>query len=299
MSTQVVEPTDHEFAIGLALLERAFAEDLGPDDVDLTAVAVRGHRMAAVLVARQDGVVCGLALAAEAFRMRGAANVRATAFDGQRVSAGERLLEVDGDAAALLSAERTALNVLQRLSGVATLTRQYVDAIGTAGAQVLDTRKTQPGERALQRWAVRCGGGTNHRFGLFDEAMLKDNHIAVCGGIAPAVTRIRDAHPGVRIHVEADTLEQVDEAVAAGADVILLDNMTNEQLRDAVRRIDARALSEASGGVTLDTVAAIAQTGVDRISVGALTHSAPAFDCALDADMRVGSSEGRTGTAGS
>jgi nicotinate-nucleotide pyrophosphorylase (carboxylating) len=217
-----------------------------------------------------------------AFRMRGVEPK--LPFDDVRiVEPGDVLLELEGAAAAILSAERTALNVMQRLSGVATLTSSFVAAAAGTHAQILDTRKTEPGNRLLQRYAVRCGGGSNHRFGLFDEAMLKDNHIAACGGIAPAIDRIRAAHPGRRIHVEADTLKQADEAVAAGADVILLDNMTNEQLREACARIDGRALTEASGGVNLDTVAGIAATGVDRISIGALTHSAPAFDVALDA----------------
>ncbi len=273
---------DAELALGRALLERAFAEDLGPHGLDLTAVALEGVTMRAVLVARARGTICGLELAAEAFRMRGA-NVAEGFADIVEVEPGQVVLEVEGPAAAILSAERTALNVVQRLSGVATLTRRFVDAVAGTGAQILDTRKTDPGNRLLQRYAVRAGGGTNHRFGLFDEAMLKDNHIAACGGIGPAVARVREAHPRVRIHVEADTLAQVDEALAADADVILVDNMTNEQLREAVRVIGGRALAEASGGVTLDTVRGIAETGVDRISIGALTHSAPAFDCALDA----------------
>jgi nicotinate-nucleotide pyrophosphorylase (carboxylating) len=273
---------EQELAAGTALLERAFAEDLGPEGCDLTAVALDGVTMRAQLVARQPGVVCALALAAEAFRMRGA-SVDPGFVDVAQVEPGQVVLRVEGDAAAILSAERTALNVVQRLSGVATLTRRFADAVAGTGVEILDTRKTEPGNRLLQRYAVRAGGGTNHRFGLFDEAMLKDNHIAACGGIAPAVARVRAAHPGARIHVEADTLEQADEALAAGADVILLDNMTNDELRAAVAAIGDRALTEASGGVALDTVRGIAGTGVDRISVGALTHSAPAFDCALDA----------------
>lgn len=271
-------------AQGRELLERAFIEDLGgPDGVDLTAPAVHGTRMRAVIVARQDGVACGLELAVAAFRMRGVTDVRQLVEDAQRVAAGEELLVIDGDAAAILSAERTALNVVQRLAGVATLTRRFVDAIDGADARIFDTRKTQPGLRLLQRYAVRCGGGENHRFGLFDEAMLKDNHIAASGSITDAVARVREAHPGVRIHVEADTLAQAEEAADAGAEVVLLDNMSNDQLRRAVALVGGRCLTEASGGVTLDTVGEIARTGVDRISVGALTHSAPAFDAALDA----------------
>lgn len=278
-----IAANDGELAAGRALLKRAFAEDLGPDGIDLTAPALAGSMMRAVVVARQRGVACGLAVAAAAFTMRGVDHVRQLAGDGEHVTPGQQLIEVSGDAAAILSAERTALNVAQRLSGVATLTRRYVDAVAGTSARILDTRKTEPGARVLQRWAVRCGGGVNHRFGLFDEAMLKDNHIAACGGIAPAAARVREAHPGARLHVEADTLAQVSEALDVGADVVLLDNMSTGELREAVRLIGDRALAEASGGVTLDTVAAIAATGVDRISVGALTHSAPAFDCALDA----------------
>jgi nicotinate-nucleotide pyrophosphorylase (carboxylating) len=278
-----VPPTDDEWADGIDLVARALVEDLGaPDPLDLTAVAVAGAQLTGHVVARQEGVVCGVALAALTFES-GAATARTRIADGSAVVAGDVVLEVRGPAADILAAERTALNILQRLSGTATLTRRYVDAVAGTRAQILDTRKTMPAMRSLQRWAVRCGGGVNHRFGLFDEAMLKDNHIAVCGGIAPAVQRVREAHPGARVHVEADTLDQAEEAVAAGADVILLDNMSNDELRRAVALIDGRAHTEASGGVTLDTVGAIAATGVDRISVGALTHSAPAFDCALDA----------------
>jgi nicotinate-nucleotide pyrophosphorylase (carboxylating) len=280
----MIEPTAAELSSGLELLERAFAEDLdGGRGVDLAAVAVAGSSMRAQVVARQDGVACGLVLAVAAFEQRGAAEVEQLVADGDRVLSGTPLLTVAGDAAAILAAERTALNFVQRLAGTATLTRAYVDAVAGTRAQVLDTRKTIPGMRALQRWAVRCGGGHNHRFGLADEAMLKDNHIAACGGTAPAVERIRAAHPDARVHVEADTLDQVADALAAGADVILLDNMTNAQLEQAVAVVGDRALTEASGGVTRTTIAAIAATGVDRISVGALTHSAPAFDCALDA----------------
>lgn len=277
-------PGDDVLAQGRSLLERAFAEDLGPQALDLTAAALEDVAMSARLVARQPGVTCGLALAVEAFRMRGVERVEQLVTDGARVTPGTPLIRLAGTAAAILSAERTALNVVQRLAGVATLTDRYVRAIAGSSAGIYDTRKTEPGSRLLQRWAVRCGGGRNHRFGLFDEAMLKDNHIAACGGITNAVGRIRAAHPGVRIHVEADTLDQAREAVDAGADVVLLDNMSNDELRAAIELIGERALTEASGGVTLDTVAAIASTGVQRISVGALTHSAPAFDAALDAD---------------
>ena len=284
MSVRLAQPTPEDvLAHGRELLGRAFAEDLGQVDIDLTAVALAATRIRANLVARQHGVVCGLDIAADAFEMRGVEDVSTMVGDGMYVEAGQQLLRLEGDAASILSAERTALNLVQRLSGVATFTARFVEAVQGTRAVICDTRKTEPGNRLLQRWAVRCGGGTNHRFGLFDEAMLKDNHIAACGGIGPAVARVREAHPGVRIHVEADTLDQVRAALEARADVILLDNMTLDELREAVAIVGDAAVTEASGGVTLDTVAEIARTGVDRISVGAITHSAPAFDAALDA----------------
>lgn len=280
-----ITPVEH--AAGIDLIRRALGEDLRHGEyVDLTAVALEGAAMSGAIVARQAGVVCGIALAAATMRMCEVAYAEQLVPDGTRVQPGERLLVVEGAAAPILEAERTALNILQRLSGTATLTRAYVDAVEATGAAavICDTRKTIPGMRALQRWAVRCGGGVNHRFGLADEAMLKDNHIAACGSIAAAVTAIRTEHPSVRIHVEADTIEQADAAAAAGADVILLDNMSTDELRAAVSTVAGRALTEASGGIDLTTVADVARTGVDRISVGALTHSAPAFDVALDAD---------------
>jgi nicotinate-nucleotide pyrophosphorylase (carboxylating) len=278
--------TEAELLAGVELVERALAEDLGPNPgLDLTAVALGDAPVRGRVVARQDGVVCGLRVAATAFQLRGSEQVEQLVEDGARVREGDALLLVSGAAADVLSAERTALNVVQRLAGTATLTRAYVDAVAAAGARsaIVDTRKTTPGMRALQRWAVRCGGGANHRFGLADEAMLKDNHIAAAGSIAAAVARIRQAHPEVRVHVEADTLEQVAAATEAGADVVLLDNMSPAVLEEAVAIVAGRALTEASGGISLATVGAVAATGVDRISVGALTHSAPAFDAALDA----------------
>jgi nicotinate-nucleotide pyrophosphorylase (carboxylating) len=194
------------------------------------------------------------------------------------------LARVDANARALLSAERTALNLLGRLSGIATLTSAYVDAVVGAGASITDTRKTTPGLRALEKYAVRCGGGVNHRFGLDDAILIKDNHVAACGGVRPAIERAR-AFAGhlVKVECEVDSLRQFDEALAAGPDVIMLDNFSLEDLREAVRRNDGRLVLEASGGVNLDTVAAIAATGVNVISVGALTHSAPVLDIGLDA----------------
>jgi nicotinate-nucleotide pyrophosphorylase (carboxylating) len=196
-------------------------------------------------------------------------------------------LNVAGPARALLTAERVALNFVQRLSGVATLTAKFVDAVRGTKARILDTRKTTPGLRALEKYAVRCGGGQNHRFGLFDLVLIKDNHLAVLGEAAPnpvaaAVAAARRQYPQLQVEVEADTLAQVEQAIAAGADIILLDNMTPDALRAAVQLVAGRARTEASGGVNLATVRAIAETGVDFISVGALTHSAPAVDIALD-----------------
>jgi nicotinate-nucleotide pyrophosphorylase (carboxylating) len=207
--------------------------------------------------------------------------------DGQRVRAGALLMRVRGPARAILSAERVALNFVQRLSGIATLTAQFVAAVRGTRAQILDTRKTTPGWRRLEKYAVRCGGGRNHRFGLFDMVLIKDNHLAALRGarpnpIAAAVRAARKRFPGLRVEVEADTLAQARQAVEAGADMILLDNMTPRRLRRAVQWIGGRAVTEASGGVTLRNVRAIARAGVDFISVGALTHSARAVDIGLD-----------------
>jgi nicotinate-nucleotide pyrophosphorylase (carboxylating) len=209
------------------------------------------------------------------------------AADGQRVAAGDALLEIEGPARALLGAERVALNFIQRLSGVATLTSQYVEAVKGTRAHILDTRKTTPGWRRLEKYAVTCGGGRNHRIGLYDMVLIKDNHLVALqqarpNPIAAAVQRARAKYPALKVEVEADTLEQVDEALAAGADRILLDNMSLVQLQLAVARCQGRVETEASGGVTLASVRAIAETGVDFISVGALTHSAPAVDIGLD-----------------
>jgi nicotinate-nucleotide pyrophosphorylase (carboxylating) len=238
--------------------------------------------------AREPLVVAGLDFAEAAFhQLSPAVKITRTAEDCQRLTAGKPLLELVGPARALLSAERIALNFLQRLSGVATLTAQFVDAIKGTRAQILDTRKTTPGWRRFEKYAVTCGGGANHRIGLYDMVLIKDNHLAALrdeppNAIAAAVQRARTAHPALKVEVEADTLEQVEQAVAAGADIVLLDNMNPVQLRLAVQKCKDRALTEASGGVSLAGVRAIAETGVDFISVGALTHSARAVDIALD-----------------
>jgi nicotinate-nucleotide pyrophosphorylase (carboxylating) len=264
----------------------ALAEDLGRAG-DLTAAACvpAEARLSAAFAARGPGVIAGMDCARLAVAaMDPLARFEAEVRDGEAVPAGAVLARVEANARALLSAERTALNLLGRLSGIATLTAAYVAAVEGAGARIADTRKTTPGLRALEKHAVRCGGGANHRFGLDDAILIKDNHVAACGGIGPAVRRAR-AYAGhlVRVEVEVDSLEQLDEALAHGPDVIMLDNFSLEDLRTAVARAGSRVTLEASGGVNLQTVRAIAETGVDVISVGALTHSAPVLDIGLDA----------------
>jgi nicotinate-nucleotide pyrophosphorylase (carboxylating) len=236
-------------------------------------------------VSLPDGVIAGIPLALEAFRVLDPkVAIRVDVEDGATVAAGTPVLVVSGHARGLLSAERVALNYLQRLSGIATLTRRYVDAIAGTRARILDTRKTTPGWRKLEKYAVRAGGGVNHRMNLADAVLIKDNHLAaVEGDVALAIRRVRDMAPtGIKVEVECDRLEQVSRAVEAGADIIMLDNMDTADQRRAVELVAGRAVLEASGGVTLHTVRGIADTGVDWISVGALTHSAPALDLALD-----------------
>jgi nicotinate-nucleotide pyrophosphorylase (carboxylating) len=264
---------------------RALKEDLGrAGDITSAATIPTDARAEAVIAARRPGVIAGLQLAEAAFRQMDAATAFDLALaDGSRVEPGAVVARILGNARTILSAERTALNFLGRLSGVATLTRRYVDAVAHTNARISCTRKTTPGLRAFEKYAVRCGGGVNHRFGLDDAILIKDNHVAISGGVAEALRRAK-AHAGhlVKIEVEVDTLDQLREALAAGAEAILLDNMPPAMLRDAVGLNAGRAVLEASGGVTLDTVAAIAETGVDFISSGAITHSAPALDLGLD-----------------
>ncbi|MCX8156755.1 MAG: carboxylating nicotinate-nucleotide diphosphorylase [Verrucomicrobiae bacterium] len=269
-------------------VRRALREDVGPGDVTSLAVVPRGLQARALMVARQPLVVCGLEAARLAFQMQHrSVRLCCCVHDGEAVRRGTVLMEITGPACALLTAERVALNFVQRLSGIATLTAAFVRAVRGTQARILDTRKTTPGLRLLEKYAVACGGGVNHRLGLHDLVLIKDNHLAALQSEGPhpiirAVQRARARYPHLKVEVEADTLAQVEEAVRAGADFILLDNMTPRQLREAVRRVAGRARTEASGGVTLRTVRAIARTGVDFISVGALTHSAPAVDVALD-----------------
>ena len=269
-------------------VQAALAEDIGPGDATTLATVPPEAQASAVMAARESLTVAGLAFAQAAFHALSPTVVfEQTARDGQNVAAGSTLVHVSGPAHALLTAERVALNFVQRLSGVATLTAQFVEAIRGTHAQILDTRKTTPGWRRFEKYAVACGGGRNHRFGLFDLILIKDNHLAALrdappNAIAAAVQRARSAYPKLQVEVEADTLDQVQQATDAGADIILLDNMTADQLRAAVGLVAGRAKTEASGGVNLQTVRALAETGVDFISIGALTHSARAVDIALD-----------------
>lgn len=268
-----------------ALVRAALEEDRAFDDVTTISTVLPGHRSRADLVARHEGFIAGVPLALAAFRaLDPHIEIRVDAVDGTAVTRGQTVLHLSGTTRAMLSAERVALNYAQRLSGVATLTARYVAAVQGLPVQIVDTRKTTPGWRVLEKYAVRCGGGSNHRATLADAVLIKDNHIAACGGdVALSVKRAREhAAPGLSIQVECDTVAQARVAIAAGADALLLDNMPNHALRECVELAKGHCWTEASGGVTLDTVRGIAETGVDRISVGALTHSAPSLDLALD-----------------
>ena len=278
------------------LIERTLAEDLTggtplPADpaaavaLDVTSAATvpAGQIGTADLVARAPGVVAGLPLAARVIaRLAPGATLTAGAADGDRVERGDVLITVTGPVRALLAAERSALNIASRASGIATATRAWVDAVEGTGATVLDTRKTTPGLRPLEKYAVRCGGGSNKRMGLYDVAMVKDNHVAAAGSVAAAVALVRERAPRVPVQVEVDEVAQAREAVDAGADFLLCDNMTPDQLRAVVAEVGDAVELEATGGLTLALARAVAETGVDYLSVGALTHSAPILDLALD-----------------
>ncbi|WP_420470931.1 carboxylating nicotinate-nucleotide diphosphorylase [Brevundimonas sp. FT23042] len=268
------------------IVRAALVEDLGrAGDVTARACIPEGARMRAVFAARKPGVLAGIdCVRLAVLAMDPQASVTLRLRDGDRFEAEAVLAEVEADARAFLSAERTALNLLGRLSGIATLTDAYVRAVEGTGARIADTRKTTPGLRALEKHAVLCGGGLNHRFGLDDAILIKDNHVAVCGGVGEAVRRARAAAGHLmKIEVEVDGLDQLGEALAEGPDVIMLDNFSLADLREAVARVAGAVTLEASGGVNLETVRAIAETGVDVISVGALTHSAASLDIGLDA----------------
>jgi nicotinate-nucleotide pyrophosphorylase (carboxylating) len=269
-------------------VQAALSEDIGTGDVTTQALISEKAVAKAVIVGREPFIVAGLALAEAVFReLCAEIEISRVSEDGQSLKPGMPLLKVQGPARAILTGERVALNFLQRLSGVATLTGQFVEAIRGTRSQIVDTRKTTPGWRRLEKYAVVCGGGGNHRFGLFDMVLIKDNHLAVLAAerpdaIAVALRRARTAYPKMKIEIEADTLDQVEQAIDAGADLVLLDNMNPVQLRLAVQKCKDRAKTEASGGVNLATVRTIAEAGVDFISVGALTHSARAVDIGLD-----------------
>jgi nicotinate-nucleotide pyrophosphorylase (carboxylating) len=270
------------------IVKLALTEDVGSGDVTTLATVPAESRSRAVMNARNSLIVAGLAVSEAAFTSISQQVVcERKVADGQAVKPGTALMVVTGPTQAILTAERVALNFIQRLSGVATLTGRYVEVVKGTGAKILDTRKTTPGLRHLEKYAVTCGGGTNHRIGLYDMVLIKDNHLAALAGekpnpIAAAVQRARAKYPALKVEVEADTLDQARQAAEAGADYVLLDNMQPEQLREAVRLIAGRSLTEASGGVNLSTLRAIVESGVDFISVGALTHSAPAVDIGLD-----------------
>jgi nicotinate-nucleotide pyrophosphorylase (carboxylating) len=294
MQTTEASTARDAFSFPLAAIEReaivraALEEDRAYNDVTTLALVSAGLRARAVLVARSAGVIAGLPLIDTAFRLLDpAVTLRALAHDGAQVSTNEPVLEIEGHARALLSGERVALNFVQRLSGIATLTARFVDAIRGTRARILDTRKTTPGLRALERYAVRCGGGTNHRDDLAAAVLIKDNHLEAIGSdVSLAVRRARVSAPeGTQIEVECDRRDQVAAALAAKPDVILLDNMSCDEMRACVALVNGAAIVEASGGITLENVRAVAETGVDWISIGALTHSAPSLDLGLDFEI--------------
>ena len=277
-----LDPDDIE-----SLITRAVDEDLdGGVDVTTVATVPAGQRAVLDLVARRPGVVAGVPVAAAVFSYVAGDDVSITvrATDGTAVRPGDVVLSVEGRTHDLLQAERPARNLLGHLSGIATLTAAWVDAIAGTGAAIRDTRKTTPGFRRLEKYAVRCGGGVNHRMSLSDAALVKDNHVVAAGGVAAAFDAVRRQFPGLDVEVEVDSLDQLDEVLEAGADLVLLDNFTPEQMREAVRRTAGRARLEASGGLSIDVAAEVAATGVDYLAVGALTHSAPVLD--IGADLR-------------
>ncbi len=271
-----------------SVVQSALAEDIGAGDITTESAIPADEQAEAVIVAKEACVVAGLQLVEEVFKqVDRTTGVKLLVDEGAAVKTEARICVLNGPARAILTGERTALNFLQRLSGIATLTRQFVDRVKGTNAKILDTRKTTPTLRALEKYAVSVGGGENHRMGLFDAVMIKDNHRVVLdrlglNALGDSVRAARKNHPHAPVIIESDTLEQVEEALAVGADHILLDNMTPDELREAVRLAAGRAKTEASGGIRLETVATIAATGVDYISIGALTHSARAVDFSLE-----------------
>ena len=280
MRTVPFQPLDP--ALYREIVRRALAEDLGWGDVTTEAIVPTELRARGVILSKCSCVIAGLDVAAEAFsQLDPGSAFQPKLKDGDRCEPGDIVAELRGQAASMLTAERTALNFLQRLSGIATLTRRFVDAAG-GRITILDTRKTTPTLRALEKYAVRAGGGTNHRAGLDDGVLIKDNHVRLAGSVTAAVQLMKDADPEMPIEVEAQSLEQVDEAVAAGADIILVDNLPLQAIREAVKRISGRAKVELSGGVTLERMPELAKTGANYVSIGALTHSAPAADLSFE-----------------
>jgi nicotinate-nucleotide pyrophosphorylase (carboxylating) len=270
------------------LIELAFKEDLGPVSEDVTSLATIPESLQAEcrIECRETAVIAGMALAAEIFhRVDSNISVKQIHKDGELVKVvGSKVATIVGPARGIMSGERIALNFLQRMSGIATITRQFVDLAAPFGIAILDTRKTTPGLRIFQREAVKLGGGTNHRFGLFDAFLIKDNHIAIAGGVGVAVRAAKAARPGMPVEVETSTMSEVAEALVAQADTILLDNMAPEEIKGAVALIAGRAFIEVSGGITLETISQYLIKGVDAISVGALTHSASSVDFSLEVD---------------
>ncbi|MBW3594534.1 MAG: carboxylating nicotinate-nucleotide diphosphorylase [Actinobacteria bacterium] len=280
MMDNILEPWHVE-----ALVERFLEEDIGRGDRTTEAVVPDDVRGRARIEAREAAVIAGVDVARLCFSLLGEVSWEPFVADGSRVEPGATIVRIEGPLRTILTGERTALNLLQRLSGIATMTRSYVDAVAGTPVDIVDTRKTTPGLRALEKYAVRVGGGSNHRAGLDDGILIKDNHIAAAGSVTEAVTRaLADRPHGLKVEVEVQDLDQLDEALAAGAEAILLDNMSPDLVSAAVTRAGGKALLEASGGITLETVAEYAKTGVDLISVGALTHSVRAIDLSLEVD---------------
>ena len=268
--------------VGL-VIENALEEDLGSGDITTDAIFSSGDNCEAIIIAKQEGVIAGIPMVKKVFQILDpAASFSQELNDGDHVEEGQEILRIKALVRAVLSGERLALNLLQRMSGIATVTSKYVRALKGLDTKILDTRKTAPGLRILDKYAVSVGGGRNHRFGLFDAVLIKDNHIKFAGSISKAVDIIRDKYQArYEIEVETSTLDEVKEALKAEADIIMLDNMSVQMIKEALSVIDGKAITEASGGITLDSVREIAETGVDFISVGAITHSAPALDISL------------------
>jgi nicotinate-nucleotide pyrophosphorylase (carboxylating) len=284
-TTEIPVYEDPEFGLSLdEIIRLALEEDVGSGDITTGATVEEGVRAAARIVAKEDCVVCGLGIVRRTFEIVDpAVEADLHAEDGSHVEAGTHVATIRGPARALLTGERAALNFLQRLSGIATLTRVYVDKVRGTGAQILDTRKTPPLLRRLSKYAVRCGGGTNHRHGLHDAVLIKDNHIRAAGGIEPALARVREAYGDqYTVEIEVEDLDQLEAALHAGAKFVMLDNMSPDQIREARRRFGSDFVIEASGGVDLETAAEYAEAGANYISVGAITHSAPCIDFSME-----------------